>query len=164
METCLSNEVEFKLRGMLSIPPQFVCDVVCFNRFSDDLMRAAYNPLDPPIVNTKISIRLVGFPCGRNRVEGTSEKRKKLDIFHLCVSWGGGLRQAERLIGDSVGEKEGNAKKKKKKSTALGMSVCGRETMHCWTAGKKKVSQEDGRSIPPLSLTTNTLSFFFLSA
>ena len=51
------NEVELKLKGMLSIPPQLVCDVVYFNRLSDDLKRAAYNPVDPPIVNTKISIR-----------------------------------------------------------------------------------------------------------
>lgn len=42
---------------MLSIPPQFVCDVVYFNRFSDDLIRAAATPFDPPIINTKISIR-----------------------------------------------------------------------------------------------------------
>lgn len=49
--------MEFKLRGVLSIPPQFICDVVYFNRFSNDLMRAAFNPFDPPIVNTKISIR-----------------------------------------------------------------------------------------------------------
>lgn len=81
LETSLRIEVEFKLRGMLSIPPQFICDVVCFNRFSDDLMRAAYNPFWPSHHKHKNKHkrvhRLVGFPCGRNRVEGTSEKRKK---------------------------------------------------------------------------------------
>lgn len=30
-------EVEFKPRGMVSTPPQFICDVVYLNRFSDDL-------------------------------------------------------------------------------------------------------------------------------
>lgn len=46
----LRTEVDLKLRGTLSIQPQFICDVVYFNRFSNDLMQAASNPFDPPII------------------------------------------------------------------------------------------------------------------
>lgn len=167
LETSLRTEVEFKLRGILSIPPQFICDVVCFNRFSDDLMRAAYNPFDPPIVNIKISIReCTGWLDSHvEGIELSELQEKKEDIFHLtavagstsavcvCVCWGRGSKagremRGQRLIWDSVGEKEGTAKKgagdrereRQRVSKTLGTNVCvcGRETIHCWTAGKRE--------------------------
>lgn len=69
--------------------------------------------------------------------------------------------RGQRLIWDSVGEKEGTAKKKKS-CKALGMRVCvgeGERNDTLLDCRKRKVSQEDGRSIPPPSPTTNTLSF-----
>lgn len=80
LETNLTAEVEFKLRGMLSSPPRFICDAVYFNRFLNDLMRAARNPFDPPIINTKISIRertgRFGSHVEGAELRGASERRK----------------------------------------------------------------------------------------
>lgn len=64
------------------------------------------------------------------------------------------------LICGSVGEKEGRGNKKKE---ALGLNM-GETRYTAELQEKEKVSQGDGRSIPPMSPTANRLLFFlFLS-
>lgn len=169
-----------RLRGVLSIPPQFICDVVYFNRFSNDSMLAAYNPFDPPIVNTKISIRertgWLEFPCG-STVGGNVRIEKKYIYFiwfqrelQLCVlERGRGVKGRRRdgggqtLIWDSVGEKGTSTNKKKKerdRERALGMNMCVGEKRYTAELQEKE-SQPGGRQIDSSPESHNKHPLFF---
>lgn len=86
----------------------------------------------------------------------------------VTVCLGGGIRQqdgeAEIDLGQCGREK---GKRQKKGRQGLGsecvfVRVCGSADEKRYSAGqpeKKRASQEDGRSIPPPSLTTNTPFF-----
>lgn len=177
-------------KRMLSVPLQCICDVVYFIRFSNDVMWAACNPFDPPIINTKISIRERTGWYG-SHVEGVQlrgncrkERKKKKKIIYfiwlqlqhstpacmcVCLCWGGGLRQAARW-GDretdwsgTVWERKRERQKKKKEARPWEwVCVCGGgEMIRCWTAGKRKSARRTAdRFLPRVSQQTH---FFFPS-